>query len=35
MLICFMCPIDMISFHQIKKFIYLFVGNGETERQVK
>lgn len=35
MLICFTCPIDMISFHQIQKFIYLFVGNGETERQVK
>lgn len=33
MLICFMCPIDMIPFHQIQKFIYLFVG--EYEIQVK
>lgn len=25
----------MIPFHQIQEFIYLFVGNGETEMQVK
>lgn len=35
LLVCFMCPIDTVPFHLIQKFIYIFVGNCETEIQVK